>query len=115
MSYKLGLLLSLTFLMAVLFLAGDMMNLASVKASLDALGTVVSYRIASDGTVNESTERLISSYGATFRYEDGKKPLFRIGEIVTYYLEKGYDPFVVSKSTMRVSVKRSAVVGYYVS
>lgn len=115
MSYKLGLLLSLTFMMAVLLLAGDLLNLASIKGSLDALGTVVSYRISSEGTISESTRDLVSSYGASLRLEEGTRPNFRIGDTVTFYLEKDYQAFVLKKDAMRVAIRRSAVVGYYVN
>ena len=113
MSYKFGLILSLTFLMAVLFLGGDLMNVATIKSSLDSLGTVVSYRIASEGTVSSSTKQLIASYHASFRLEEGEREGYRMGDTVTYYLTKEYEPFVLRKQAMEIYVRRSAVIGYY--
>ena len=113
MSYKLGLLLSLAFVMAVLLLAGDLMNVVIIKNSPDALSLTVSYRIAQEGTISEGTKSLISSYGARYRLEDGERTSFRIGDTVTYFLEKDYSPFVLGKDIRQVSVRRSAVIGYY--
>ena len=113
MSYKLGLLLSLAFLMSLMLLFGDLLNVSIVKNALDSLATTVSYRIARDGRVSEETKSLIASYKATFELEDGAATSFRIGDTVVYYLRKDYDPFLLKKETMHIGVKRSAVVGYY--
>ena len=113
MSYKLGLLLSIVFMMSVLLLGGDLMNVSIIKNSLESLSLVVSFRLASDGALSQSTKNLISSYGATFRLQDGEREAFRIGDTVTYYLQKAYLPFVLGKDEMNVTVRRSAVIGYY--
>ena len=113
MSYKLGLILSLAFMMSVLLLAADLLNVAIIKNSLDALSLTVSYRIAQEGTLSNGTKQLISSYGARYRLEDGEREAFRIGDTVTYFLEKDYQPFVLGKETRQISVRRSAVIGYY--
>lgn len=113
MSYKLGLLLSLAFLMSILLLSGDLLNVNIVKNSLDSLATTVSYRIARDGRISEYTRKLVSSYKATLTVEGGSATSFRIGDTVIYYLSKDYDPFLLKKETMHIGVKRSAVVGYY--
>lgn len=100
-------------MMAVLLLASDLMNVAIIKNSLDALSLTVSYRIALEGTISSGTKSLIESYGARYRLEDGEREAFRIGDTVTYFLEKDYQPFVLGKETRQVSVRRSAVIGYY--
>ncbi len=113
MSYKLGLLLSLAFLMSILLLSGDLMNVSIVKNALDSLATTVSYRIAREGRVSQKTMEMIASYDAVIELQDGAATSFRIGDTVVYYLRKDYDPFLLKKETMHIGVKRSAVVGYY--
>lgn len=113
MSYKLGLLLSLTFLMSLLLMSGDLMNVTIVKNALDSLATTVGYRISRDGRVTNETLDLIASYEATFTLESGAATSFRIGDTVVYTLTKDYDPFLLKKETMHIGVRRSAVVGYY--
>lgn len=113
MSYKLGLLLSLTFLMSLLLMSADLMNVTIVKNALDSLATTVGYRISRDGRVSNATLDLIASYDATFTLEGGTATSFRIGDTVVYFLTKDYDPFLIKKETMHIGVRRSAVVGYY--
>ena len=113
MSYKLGLLLSIVFLMGVMFLAGDLINVSIIKNSLDSLALTVSYRISYDGMLTQDTRALIRSYQVKIRFEEGTHTSFRIGDTVVYYLSRDYDPFILHKETMSLSVKRSAVVGYY--
>ena len=114
MSYKLGLILSIAFMMSVLLLSSDLMNVAIIKNSLDALSLTVSYRMASEGRVSQGTRQLIESYGATLTIED-EREAFRIGDTVIYFLAKDYQPFVLGKDTRQVSVRRSAVIGYYIN
>lgn len=113
MSYKLGLLLSLSFLMAILLLSGDLLNVNIVKNALDSLATTVGYRISREGRISEATKTLVSSYQASIAVEGGSAASFRIGDTVVYYISKDYDPFLLKKETMHIGVKRSAVVGYY--
>ena len=113
MSSKLGLLLSLTFMMAVLLLSGDLINVAILKNTLHSLSVVVSYRLQTDCRITVETENLIQSYGATYTLETEGRTAFRIGETVTYFLSKEYAPFVLQKQRMHVTVRRSAVIGYY--
>ena len=112
MSYKLGLILSIAFMMSVLLLASDLMNVAIIKNSLDALSLTVSYRMAQEGRITQGTRDLVTSYGARLNVED-EREAFRIGDTVTYFLEKDYQPFVLGKDTRQISVRRSAVIGYY--
>ena len=115
MSYKLGLLLSISFMMAVLLLSGDLINVSIIKNSLNALGLTVSYRIAAEGHISSALLRLVDSYGASFTLEDGERQSMRIGDTVTYSLSKDYDPFVLKKGVMNITVRRSAVIGYYIN
>ncbi|MCR5348154.1 MAG: hypothetical protein K6E59_00900 [Bacilli bacterium] len=113
MSYKLGLLLSIVFMMSVLLFSGDLINVGIIKNSLNSLALTVSYRIAKDGAVLGDTRTLVESYGAELTFEEGWRESFRIGDTVTFYLKKEYTPFVLRKGTMPLSVRRSAVIGYY--
>ena len=113
MSYKLGLLLSLTFLMSVLLLFGDLVNVSIIKNSLHSLSLVVSYRLQKEYRITADLEKIIDSYGVTYTLETDGRSAFRIGETVTYTLMKEYTPFVMRRGTMHVTVRRSAVIGYY--
>lgn len=111
MAYKLGLLLSLAFLMAVILLVGDMTLLSGVRSSVDALSMTVAYRISYEGTLSQATKDLVSSYGASIALEKGEA--MRIGDVVTFSISKTYAPFVIQKDPLTITVRRSTVVGYY--
>ena len=113
MSYKLGLLLSMVFLMSVLLLVGDMTNLALVKNGLDSVALTISYRIAMDGYLSKQCETLASTYSAKVAYEEGELSTHRIGDTVRFVVYRDYSPLILSKDTLTVAVHRSAVVGYY--
>lgn len=113
MSYKLGLLLSITFLMSILLLFGDLLNVSIIQNSLHSLSLVFSYRIQKEARITTELTSLVHSYGATYTVETGGRTAFRIGETITYRLSKDYTPFIMRKGTMHVTVRRSAVIGYY--
>ena len=113
MSSKLGLILSIAFMMAVLLLSGDLMNVSVVTNALNALGLTVSHRISLDGTLSDATKALIADSHATITFPQGSATVFRIGDTVTYFLSRDYDPFVLKKERMHITVRCSAVVGYY--
>lgn len=113
MSYKLGLLLSMVFLMSVLLLIGDMTNLALLKNGLDSVALTISYRIAQDGYLSPACEELAGKYSANVAYEEGEIASHRIGDTVRFVVTREYAPLILSREPMTVAVHRSAVVGYY--
>ncbi len=111
MAYKMGLLLSIPFLMMVLLLSADMTDIAIIKNGLDAVALTVGYRIAYEGRLSQETIDFVSSFGADISLETSFTP--RIGDTVIFSLSKEYDSLVVSKDPLTIVVKRSTVVGYY--
>ena len=113
MSYKIGLLLSMVFLMSVLLLIGDLTNLALLKNGLDSVALTISYRIAMDGYLSNDCVALAKKYSATVAYEEGEPPNPRIGDTVRFYVSRQYASLILSKEPLTVAVHRTAVVGYY--
>ena len=111
MAYKLGLMLSMVFLMAVMLLGGDIIAVSSIHSSLDARALVVSRNIGKEGCVSENTLFLVQEHQATLEYEELHFPA--VGDNLTFLLYKDYESFVLSKNPLRISVKRTAIVGYY--
>ena len=110
MSYKLGLLLSLVFLVVVFLFAGDMLCISAVRSDLDSIALTVSYRISMDGKVSEYTKKWVDECGATLTL-----PYLtpRIGDIYTFEVSRKYQPIIISSEAMTITVKRSTIVGYY--
>ncbi len=110
MSYKLGLLLSLIFLVVVFLFAGDMLCISAIRSDLDSIALTVSYRISMDGKVTDATRKWIDQCGATLKVPY-QAP--RIGDIYTFELSRAYKPIIISSEAMTITVKRSTIVGYY--
>ncbi len=111
MAYKLGLMLSLVFVMSVMLLGGDIVAISSIHSSLDALALVVARAIGKDGQVSSATYTLVRSHGVGIRTDSSKTPA--LGESLTFSLYKYYTSMVLSKKRLKITVKRSVIVGYY--
>ena len=110
MSYKLGLLLSLVFLVVVFLFAGDMLCISAIRSDLDSIALTVSYRVSMDGKVSDETRKWVYENGATITI-----PYYapRIGDIYTFEVSRQYKPIIISSEAMTITVKRSTIVGYY--
>ncbi len=113
MAYKLGLMLSIVFVMSVMLLGGDIIGISSIHSSLDALALVVARSIGKEGKVSSSTYQLVKSHGAKILYDTLKTPA--VGEKLTFTLYKNYQTFVISKDPLKITVKRTVIVGYYMN
>ncbi len=111
MAYKLGLMLSIVFVMSVMLLGGDIIGISSVHSSLDSLSLVVARAIGKEGKVSSATSKLVRSYRARILYDNSKTPA--VGEKLTFTLSRYYQTFVMSKERLEITVKRTVIVGYY--
>jgi hypothetical protein len=113
MSYKLGLLLSVAFMMAVLLLGTDLALLDAVENQVNAIAMIVGQRICYDGAVKNSTIQYVTDHQAKFIVVDGPDYGTAYGSTFVYKIEKQYSPIILSKSPVSVTVTRAVVVGFY--
>ena len=113
MAYKLGLMLSMVFVISVMLLGGDIICVSSIHSTLDSLALVIGRKIAMEGTVSPATKQLAKEHNAIFSCPNVKTPA--IGENITFYLGRWYSSFVLSSKDMLITVKRSVIVGYYMN
>ena len=111
MSYNIGLMLSLVYMISILLLGGDVYCLTSIRNNLDAIALTVSYRISLEGRLSDSTVSLVESEGAFIRDLTHYTP--PIGGTLIFEVYKEYEPLVIGKSAMEIVVRRTAVVGFY--
>lgn len=111
MAYKLGLLLSMAFIMSVLLLSGDLLALSSIHSHLDSMALTVAYRISLDGRVSPKTLDWIGSEKVKFHAVTSGAPA--IGDTFVFELIKEFEPLILDKTTMSICVRRSTVVGFY--
>lgn len=111
MSYSIGLLLSFFYMMATLLLGGDVYCLTSVRNNLDAIALTVSYRVSIEGRLSQDIVSFVEDEGAHIINITAYNP--PIGGTLVFEVYKEYEPIIIQKSTMRVAVRRSTVVGFY--
>lgn len=112
MSSKIGTILSMVFV-ALFFIFGmDMICIQFIYSDLDAKSSTLSYLISKKGYLdNNLIETFEEEYNVTFTCLKNCTPLF--GEVVDFVIETNYQPIIISQKALTISVRRSAVMGYY--
>lgn len=112
MGSKIGLLLSLIFIALFTAMGIDLLTLQYQLSSLDSISSNVSYFIAKNGVIDDAfIDQIETNYNIRFTCLSNCNPAF--GEMITYRLEKDYQPLIISNSPMTLKIVRSTMVGYY--
>lgn len=112
MGSKIGVILSLLFVLQVLLFGGDLSNIQIVHSELDALATTVAQRIGYDGRVTEATVAYVESHPNTyFQCLENCAPHF--GDTLVFAITRDYQPLVIQKEVLTIRVQRATVIGYY--
>ena len=112
MSYKLGLILSMIFVVLFLLLGGDMMCLSAAYSYLDSHSISIGYLIAKTGRVDaEYISYLEESYKVQFEKISPTEP--EIGDVVEYTIYRYYHPFIMANHDVKLTASRTTVIGYY--
>ena len=112
MSYKLGMMISMIFVIAFLLLGGDMMCLSAAYSQLDATCISIGYVIAKSGRVdNQFIAMLEENYKVTFLTITPSSP--SVGDVVEFVIYRNYDPLIISNEPIQIKASRTTVIGYY--
>ena len=112
MSYKLGLILSMVFVVMFLLLGGDMMCLSAAYSHLDSNSISIGYLIAKSGRVDSAYLTYLEEvYEVTFESITPASP--SIGDVVEYTIYRFYNPLIMSNHEVKLTASRTTVIGYY--
>ena len=112
MSSKIGLILSMLFMIAFLLLGGDMLCLSATYSTLDSNSISIGYLIAKTGrTDTEYLTYLEESFNVQFLSITPESPTS--GDVVKFTIYKMFDPMLISSTPIRLTASRTTVVGYY--
>ena len=112
MSSKIGTILSMLFVALFFVFAMDMISLQYLYTELDAKGVSVAYYIAKTSRTDEEfADYLSRKYSVIVTIPQNQSHDY--GDIVDFYIQSEFSPLVISNDSMSVSLKRSAVIGYY--
>lgn len=112
MSYKIGFILSLLFIIQLFVFATDIVSVQIIHSNLDAISVTAGNIISSKGSINQDVMNLVENeVGASLEAVGEETPLF--GSVFQYKISKEYQPLFFASKPMEISVVRSVVIGYY--
>jgi hypothetical protein len=111
MAYKTSFILSLIFVIQLLLLIGDLVMIQVTHARLDAIGLATSSLISRQGGINEDIVAFTEGQSTTLTCLSMCTP--RLGDVLTFQLEKELDPFIISHESIQLRIIYHAVIGYY--
>lgn len=112
MSYKIGLLLSMVFVAMFFLFGADLISIQSAYSVLDAKANNISYIISRTGVVDEDFINYISAnYSVDFDCPINLTPTF--GEEIKYSISTKYQPLIIDKNEMTITISRMTIVGFY--
>ena len=112
MSYKIGLILSMVFVVAFLLLGGDMLCLSAAYSELDSNSISIGYLIAKSGRVDTEYQHYLEEvYKVKFLKVLPETP--KTGDVVEFTIYRMYDPLILSTDDIRLTASRTTVIGYY--
>ena len=112
MSYKIGLILSMIFVALFFLFGADLLTLESTYSMLDAKANNISYLISRNGVIdNDFINYVETTFSVDFDCPINESPSF--GEKIIYQISTTYNPMVISKTEMVISIKRMTIVGFY--
>ena len=112
MSYKLGFVLSMPFVIIFFAFGIDLILIQSIYSELDSISVSISYRISQGATMDDTfKQNIYSEYNATFECIENSNP--RFGDQVTYTLSKDANTLFINRNDLKLTIKRYAIVGYY--
>lgn len=112
MSSKLGLILSMLFVAMFFAFAGDMVSLQFAYTNLDSISVTIGKLISEEKTINQTfINNVEAEFNVDFILLNEEEPLF--GDVVNYIIASEFQPMVISKESITLSIKRSSIIGYY--
>lgn len=112
MSYKMGFILSLIFVIQIFLLGSDILCVQVIYSELDAVALSAQYMIANDAGLTAATAEFVeSTIGGTITCTANCSP--RFGDALVFEIAVTYDPLIMASEPMTLVVQRSAVIGYY--
>lgn len=112
MSYKLGFILSLIFIIQIFLLGSDILCVQVIYSELDAVALSAEYMIANDAQISPETVAFVANaIGGTIVCTSNCSP--RFGDALIFEVAVYYDPLIMDSAPMKLVVQRSAVIGYY--
>ena len=112
MSSKLGVFLSSLFIIVAFLFSFDIINVQYLYADLDAKSVNITYLISRSAKLDRF---FWTDVGERYHVEIAcnKNGATTFGEEIDYELFASFHPLIMSNENVTVSIKRTAIVGYF--
>lgn len=112
MSSKVGLVLSFVFVAMFFLLGVDLLTLQFALSDLDAKSINISYLINKKAIIDDELITYIEqTYNVEFECLTNETPIY--GDILDYTISQTFQPIIISKDEMKLTIKRYVIIGYY--
>ena len=112
MGSKVGLILSLLFVVQLFVLASDIMGIQMIYTNLDAVSVTAGYLISQKGMITQEVVDLVfEEAGASIEQIGDTTPM--LGAVYQYRIFKPYQSLLLKDQLTEIAVSRSVVIGYY--
>lgn len=96
----------------VLLFSGDLACLEAIHSELDAVALTVGYQISMTGSITSSIREFVYAEAhAEIHCVSSCSP--QMGEAMSFILARSYQPIIISKQEMTITVRRTAIIGYF--
>ena len=112
MSSKLGLILSSIFVIIAFLFSFDVINIQFIYSDLDAKSVNITYLISRAPELDRQFWKgIYERYDVNIHCDKEGSTAF--GEEINYELLQQFKPLIMSNENMTISIKRTAIVGYF--
>ena len=112
MSSKIGLILSMIFVVMFFVFGVDLISIQFVYSDLDAKSISISYLISQHGGLDtDLINQIESEYKVDFNCTKNCNANF--GDIIEYTVSYTYNPLIISSDEMILQISRTAMIGFY--
>lgn len=106
-----GTLFSFILILPTLLFGVDLINIAKLSMSLEKRATIVSYQISDQGGLRAPLIESLALEGINISCQYSCEYI-SVGETITFEMSTFYDPIIIKKEPMEISVTRMTIVGY---
>lgn len=111
MASKWGFILSLIFVIQLLLMTGDIAVIQAKQTQLQSFATTIGQRISLEGGLHQTLVLWAEQQGFQLSCVSNCQPQF--GDTLTFQLETGVTPLIISNNPMSLRIVRHAVIGIY--
>ena len=112
MSSKIGVVLSMLFVVLFFLFGTDLLCLQYQYSELDSKGITIAYYISKNGRIDGDFLSFLSKKYEVEVSADASQSA-EYGDVVRFTVKDTYDPLVIANEEMTISISREAIIGYY--